>query len=254
MTDQPTTLEVWSPGRVNLIGDHTDYNDGWVLPLAIDLGTTVRASRRPDQTLVSTSSRVGETDRIALAEIAAGPFEGWRAYVRGTAQALIDAGHAPPGAELTIDSTIPTSGGLSSSASLEIGVALALLALKGESLPADRLALLAQGVEHRYAGVKCGIMDQLAVAAGVPGHALLIDCRSLAVEPVPLPAGAAVLIIESGAPRTLAGSAYNERRAQCDAAVAALRQLDPAIAALRDASPALLAEANARGVIEGLIH
>lgn len=254
MTATPETLSVWSPGRINLIGEHTDYNDGWVLPLAIERGNTITAHVRADTVLQTTAQRFdGETDSVHLDDLVGNIPEGWRGYVRGAAQAVQDAGVRLRGAELTIAGDLPLSGGLSSSASLAVGVALALMALVDHHATPSELALMAQRAEREYVGVNCGIMDQLAIAAGVANHALLIDCRSLAVTPVPLPADVALVVVDSGVPRTLAGSAYNERRRECETAVAAIQTLDPTITALRDVSPALLQQAAERGLVAGVI-
>ncbi|MGY1827954.1 MULTISPECIES: galactokinase [unclassified Blastococcus] len=235
-------LVVRSPGRVNLIGEHTDYNDGFVLPAALDRGTVVAARRRADGRLRTTALRMGETDERPLADLRPHEGPGWSRYVAGAAAVLQDEGHDVPGADLVVDSDLPLGAGLSSSASLELGVLVALLALAGEQLPPQRLARLGQRVEHEVIGVRSGIMDQLAIACGAAGSAVLIDCRSLAAETVPVPAGTAILVLDSAVPRTLAGSAYNDRRAECEAAVAALRAIAPGLRALRDVSPALLAE------------
>ena len=189
------------------------------------------------------AAAVGVSDNTAanliLKEIG-GPA-GWTRYVRGVAALLLGDGHPLPGADLLIDGDLPLGSGLSSSASLELGVAVALLGLAGVALERTALARLGQRVENEIIGLQSGIMDQLAVACGVAGHALLIDCRSYAIRPVALPAGARVLVLDSDAPRTLAGSAYNQRRAQCESAVAKLQTARPDIRALRDVDAALLA-------------
>ncbi len=250
----PQALQVWSPGRVNLIGEHTDYNDGWVLPCAIERGTRITARPRQDTQLRSTAKRIDQAqDVIDLASLEHGRDSHWRGYVRGSAWALQAQGIAITGAELEIDGDLPLGGGLSSSASLEVGVILALLALNQRSLSATEVALLAQKAEREYVGVNCGIMDQLAVAAGVAQHALLIDCRSLHIEPAPIPAGVSIIIVDSGVPRTLADSAYNQRRAECEAAVAALHTLDPTIKALRDVNSAQLQQAADSGLLSGVV-
>ncbi|MGY1846725.1 galactokinase [Blastococcus sp. SYSU DS1021] len=235
-------LVVRSPGRVNLIGEHTDYNDGFVLPAALDRGTVVAARRRSDGRLRTTAVRMGGNDDRAVADLRPQEGAGWSRYVAGAAAVLQDEGHQLTGADLVIDSDLPIGAGLSSSASLELGVMVALLALTGDALPPETLARLGQRVENEVIGVRTGIMDQLAIAGGVAGHAVLVDCRSLATEAVPVPSGTAILVLDSAVPRTLAGSAYNDRRAECESAVAALSTVDPGLRALRDVSPDLLAE------------
>jgi galactokinase len=212
-----------APGRVNLIGDHTDYNEGFVLPLAIDLETVVRT--RPID---------GEL-RIESAT------PGWEPYARAVAQVL----GVTVGLEGSISSTVPVGAGLSSSAALEVALALALCDAAGVELPPLELALACQQAELVATGVPCGIMDQLASVAGVEGHALLIDCRSLAVRPIPLPPELAVVVVHSGVARELSGSEYAERRASCEAVAARL-----GLRALRDATPEQVAdEPRARHVV-----
>jgi galactokinase len=154
---------------------------------------------------------------------------------------LKESGLAIPGADLLIDGDLPLGSGLSSSASVELGVAVALLSLAGQPIERTALARLGQRVENEIIGLRSGIMDQLAVAHGVADHALLIDCRTLAVEPVPLPTNARILVLDSAAPRTLAGSAYNQRRAECESALAKLQRVEPGLRALRDVTPEWLA-------------
>ena len=237
----PPELIVRSPGRVNLIGEHTDYNDGWVFPAALDMGTVIAARRRADGILHTLAPRMAGEDSAPLADLRPRQGPGWTRYVRGVAALLLADGHPLPGADLFIDGDLPLGSGLSSSASLELGVAVALLGLAGVELERTALARLGQRVENEIVGLQSGIMDQLAVACGVAGHALLIDCRSYAVRPVALPAGVRVLVLDSAVPRTLAGSAYNQRRAECESAVGKLRAARPDIRALRDVTPALLA-------------
>ncbi len=249
---RPPHLITRSPGRVNLIGDHTDYNEGWVLPAALNLGTWIATGPRTDGRLHTVAARMGQEDDVPLADLCPREGQPWTRYVRGVAALLQEAGCAPPGANLFIDGDLPLTGGLSSSASLELGVAVALTALAG--CPVDRraLALLSQRAEHESVGVQCGIMDQLAVACGVAGHALLIDCRSYDVEPVPIPAGLRILVLDSAVPRTLATSAYNQRRAECEEALGQLRKLYPEARALRDVMPEMLHEAEQRGLLAGV--
>ncbi|MBU6260134.1 MAG: galactokinase [Burkholderiales bacterium] len=227
-------LVVQAPGRVNLIGEHTDYNDGYVLPCAIGYRTLVAARPRADTLVrVAAADCGGAVDSFDLADDplphAAAP---WADYVRGMAWAMRDAGHALRGADLAIAGDVPQGSGLSSSASLQVAVGQAFKSLQGlDALDPTALARLAQRAENDFVGCRCGIMDQLISARGVAGHALLIDCRSLEATPVPLPRDVAVLIVESRISRGLVDSEYNRRREQCEAAarhcsVAALRDLD----------------------------
>jgi galactokinase len=238
--DAPS-LVVHSPGRVNLIGDHTDYHDGLVLPAAINLGTEVAASPRDDRQLRVVAVRFDESDEMSLDELRPKSGPGWSHYVYGCVAMLRSAGYAISGADLLIDGDLPIGGGLSSSASLELGVSVALTALVGLDIDRPALARLCQRVENEVIGVQSGIMDQLAVACGVLDHALMIDCRSTDIELVPIPPTVRLIIVDSGIPRTLAGSAYNERRTESASALAALHADAPGLAALRDVTPALLA-------------
>lgn len=242
----PPDLVVRSPGRVNLIGEHTDYNDGWVLPAAIDRGTDVAARRRRDRQLRVESLSLGASDAVSLDELqpAAGPP--WSRYVRGAAALLHDAGVDVPGADLLIGGDLPLGAGLSSSASVTLGVLVALLGLADAELDPLSLARLGQRVENEVVGVATGIMDQLAVACGRANHALLIDCRTSEVDPVPVPPDLSLLVLDSAVPRRLADGRYNERRAECDRALAVLRLVDPTIHALRDATLEHLAAAGGR--------
>jgi galactokinase len=237
---EPASIRVvQAPGRVNLIGEHTDYNDGFALPAAIDLGITIAFvptdDRRVEVTLAETGQRAGiDLDAI---EPATGR---WIDYVAGTAWALAEAGLATRGFRGLLGSDLPVGAGLSSSAALELVSAWALSGGDRPDAETMHLARIAQRAENEHVGVACGLMDQFAVAFGVAGHALLLDCRSLEHRPVPIPQGTSLVICDSGAPRALADSAYNARRAECARAVAVLRELDPAITALRDVTPVLL--------------
>jgi len=239
-------LIVRSPGRVNLIGEHTDYNDGWVFPAALNFGTDVAARRGGDRMLRVVAPRMAAEDQAPLDDLRPADGPQWTRYVRGSAAVLQEAGCDVPGAELFIDSDLPIGAGLSSSASLELGVVVALMTLAGCPIERPTLARLGQRVENDIVGVRTGIMDQLAVAGGVDGHALLIDCRTLETEPVPVPAEVRVLVLDSAAPRALADSAYNQRRAECETALRALRAVEPGLRALRDVTPQLLSAHQGR--------
>ncbi len=241
-----------APGRVNLIGEHTDYNEGFVLPIAIDRAVWVVARPRPDRRVHLLAADFMEEAAFSLDELRPGGVRGWAAYPAGVAWALEEAGFRLPGLEGTVAGDVPIGSGLSSSAALEVAFAMAWMALGGDEVPRMELARLCQRAENEFVGVRCGIMDQMAALFGRRGHALLIDCRSLETRLVPLPAGAVVLVADSGVRRELAASAYNERRAQCEEAVRRLRERYPEIRALRDVSPAQLEAA--RGVLPELIY
>ncbi|MBX9663923.1 galactokinase [Novosphingobium sp.] len=233
----PPALVVRAPGRVNLIGEHTDYNDGFVLPVAISVETRVAARPRGDRRIRVIASDFGSA--VAEWELdapyAANPSAPWADYIRGMTCAMIARGHQLIGADLAVSGTVPKGAGLSSSASLMVGIGRALAELAELAIAPAEIALMAQAGECDHVGMRCGIMDQLASACGVKDHALMIDCRSLAVRPVALPEGVAILIVHSGVERGLVEGAYNERRAQCEAAAAAV-----GVSALRDADMAML--------------
>ncbi|HEY3182012.1 MAG TPA: galactokinase [Gaiellaceae bacterium] len=235
--------EARAPGRVNLIGDHTDYNEGFVLPAAIDLETRVRARSRGDA-LIRVRS-LGSRVEIRGQEDPRTVEPAWGRYVAAVAGALAARGRPPIGMDADVSSTVPSGAGLSSSAALEVSVALALCDAAGFKLPPVELALACQEAEQVARGVPTGIMDQLSSIAGRAGCALLIDCRSLEVEPIPLPDELAIVVVHSGIERALEGSAYAERRADCERVAAAL-----GVAALRDATLEHVAdEPRARHVV-----
>jgi galactokinase len=232
-------VTVHAPGRVNLIGEHTDYNDGFVLPAAIDRGISITFVPTTDRRVELTRLDDGETAAFELDAIE--PAAGrWIDYVAGTAWAMTDAGLPTTGFRGVLASDLPAGAGLSSSAALELASAWALSAGERPATETMTLARLAQRAENEFVGVACGLMDQFAVSFGVADHVLLLDCRNLEHRTVPLPAGTRLVICHSGAPRTLATSEYNARRAACDRAVATLRTIDPGVRALRDATLELL--------------
>jgi galactokinase len=205
-----------APGRVNLIGGQVDYHEGWVVSMAIDRDVVVTARPRVDGRVVARSADLeGVVDIAADARDEAGAVQpAWGRAVGGVVHVLDELGRAPVGADLEITSTVPIGGGLSSSAAFEVAVALGLCEVAAFSLDPRRLALAAQRAEHVATGVPCGNQDQLASVFGQVGHALLLDCRTLDIEPLALPAGLLVLVVHSGVPRTLEGSPYAQRRAE----------------------------------------
>jgi galactokinase len=208
---------VRSPGRVNLIGEHTDYNDGFVLPLAIDRAVWIALRPRTDRRVVVYSvdyDQLGEFSLDGLRHEKAG----WIEYLKGTAWSLQDAGLTLTGWEGVLQGDVPLGAGLSSSAALEMATARALAVAGNLDWEPAKMALLGQRAENKWVGVNCGIMDQLISAAGRAGHALLIDCRSLDTQSVPFPPGVAVVVLDTSTRRGLVDSAYNERRSQCEAA------------------------------------
>jgi galactokinase len=223
-----------APGRVNLIGEHTDYCDGFVLPFALPQQTVVTATLL-DAPKWSVTSR-GETVHFDLSE----QVLGWAAYVAAVVWALRDAGFPPPGAVLDITSDVPVGAGLSSSAAIECAVLTALVELGGLDVPVPQRPALAQRAENVYVGMPCGVMDQSAATLSKAGHALFLDCRSLAVEHIPFDLagqGLAILVIDTRAPHELVDGEYAARRASCEAAAASL-----GVAALRDATLADLSK------------
>lgn len=234
--DRQADVVARAPGRVNLIGEHTDYNDGFVLPAAIGVETRTAVARRGDGIVRIAALDIGETAQYALADPLPPAGEGhWSQHVRGMIAMVRREGLNVPGLDIAISGSVPQGAGLSSSASLAVALGVALYRIAGIAPNATRIAQLAQASEIEAVGTKCGIMDQLVSARGLAGHALMIDCRSLDCTPVRLPDGIAIMIVHSGISRGLVEGAYNERRAQCEAVAAAL-----GVAALRDADMAML--------------
>ena len=219
---------VRAPGRVNLIGEHTDYNDGFCLPMAIEREVRVVLRRRTDRTVrVASLQANGGVVSFSLDERpiakARDKSARWADYVKGCAQVLRDeAGLALVGCDLALTGNVPLGSGLSSSAALEVAAIHALLAASGMTLDGARIATLGQRAENAYVGNNCGILDQLSSSCAVQGQAMLMDCRTLALTPAPLPTGTSVVIADTGKRRGLVDSAYNERRTQCEAGAAAL--------------------------------
>ena len=234
-------LVVRAPGRVNLIGEHTDYNDGFVLPCAIGPATMVAVSKRHDNNVEVIAADFGDAgDQFGLElPLQRNIEQPWADYVRGVISALQNAGYALSGAKIAIAGSLPKGAGLSSSASLEVAVGKAMSALADIDIDNTRLAQIAQRAECDFVGTQCGIMDQLISAQGKAGHALLIDCRSLGLTDVPVPDDVAIMIVHSGVTRGLVDGHYNARRRQCEAAATAM-----GVPALRDADLEMLAAAS----------
>jgi galactokinase len=228
----PPALVVRAPGRVNLIGEHTDYNDGFVLPMAIERAVWIALRPRQDSRVEVHSLDFGESAGFhAEAPEPGGPP--WSEYLKATAWSLHVSGHALTGWEGVMASDVPIGAGLSSSAAIELATARAFASTSALSWDPGAMARVAQRAENQWVGVSCGIMDQMISAAGRDGHAVLIDCRTLACDPVPLPDDTVVVILDTATRRGLVDSAYNERRAQCEAAAAHF-----GVPALRDVSAA----------------
>lgn len=236
-------LTARAPGRVNLLGEHVDYNDGIVLPAAIDREVRLVVAPNHSSRVRLHAVDLGQSVAFDLADlerkldIHGQPLPQWALYPAGVAWALQEAGCNPHGMDAAYSSDVPIGSGLSSSAAVEVGFAAAWQELGGWAIDRMKLAQLCQRAENLYLGVASGLMDQFASANGVAGHALMFDTRSLEWQPVSLPAGTALVIADSGTRRTLAGSAYNERRASCEEAVRLLQHYLPGIHSLRDVKP-----------------
>ena len=223
-----------APGRVNLIGEHTDYNDGFVLPAALDVATFAAIAPRSDRTLRVHSLMMGETVTFDLDEANPKARKHWSDYVRGVAWVFEGAGHRLTGADLMIDSTVPLGSGLSSSAALEVATGYALLSNSGLAVDRTKLALACQKAENEFVGMRCGIMDQFIACHGAEDHALLIDCRSLDRRLVPIDPGARLVISNTMVHHKHAAGEYNLRRHDCEEGVRRLSAELPAMKALRD--------------------
>jgi len=251
--DSPIHI-VRAPGRVNLIGEHTDYNDGFVLPMAIEPEVRIVCRTRKDETVkVASTIYSNEFVEFSLQKKIEKAKPAWGNYVRGVTAQMIGAGIPLWGMDALVYNTLPVGGGLSSSAALEIATARALLLLAGLNMEVDRLALICQKAEQQFAGVPCGIMDQMIVAGARTGHAMLLDCRDLSKQFVSLnPKDLRIVIVNSMVKHELGDSEYAMRRRQCEEAVAILKRQHPAISALRDVTPRQ-AEA-ARGQMSEVVY
>jgi len=225
-----------APGRVNLLGEHTDYNDGFVMPCAIGFSTRVAISSRQDRKLVIRSEEFSEQFEFDLDNLPTRGKGVWSDYVLGVAVMLRQIGHPTPGASLLVRGEVPIGAGLSSSAAIEVASALALMSLNGATLPLPEVAKLCQKAENVFIGARVGIMDQFVSCLGKAGHALLLDCRSLEFKLIPIPQNVRLVICNTMVKHDHANGAYNRRREECDEGVKLLSRWYPKICALRDVS------------------
>ncbi len=233
-------------GRVNLIGEHTDYHEGFVFPAAIDLRTRVLGARRDDGVVRIFSDNVGEEVSVALADLAPRDTLDWRSYVLGPFWALRESGRAPVGADVWLHGEVPFGGGLSSSASIEVALVGLAARLSGIELAPMNAAMTAKLAENRFCHVPCGAMDQVASACGREGHALLLDCRTLKAEEVPFPAAWAIVVADSGVKHSVAGAEYAKRQHECAEGLAAVRTAFPEIRFARDLTMPMLEQVRDR--------
>ncbi|MFN7930273.1 MAG: galactokinase [Blastocatellia bacterium] len=234
-----TTPQVYqAPGRVNLIGEHTDYNDGFVMPAAIGFATRVGIAARTDRKLLLHSANFSEQVAYDLDQLPAQGRDHWSDYVAGVAAQLLRAGVPLSGANLLIDGDVPLNSGLSSSAAIEVAAGFALWALSGQRVDRTQLAQLCQRAENEFVGARVGIMDQFVSCHGQQNHALLLDCRSLDFRLLPLPEDVRLIICNTMVKHSIAGGEYNQRRAECEQGVQLLAEHLPGIQALRDVTEA----------------
>lgn len=225
-----------APGRVNLIGEHTDYNDGFVMPAALGFYCWVAAGTRNDAKLLVASQEFAEQRTVELNGQTLTPSHTWSDYSVGVASELKNAGYKLRGTNLLVHGEVPIGAGLSSSASIEVATALALTEESGLSIERSRLARICQKAENDFVGMRCGIMDQFISLHGRANHALMLDCRSLEYELVPIPESVRLVICNTGVKHELSGGEYNRRREECEEAVRELSKALPEIRALRDVS------------------
>ncbi len=225
-----------APGRVNLIGEHTDYNEGYVLPVPIDRHVWVATGRREDRTVNLWADDLSEQAEFQIDRTEYDVEHRWANYVIGVADVLLRKGYVLGGADMVIKGDVPLGAGLSSSAAIEMAAARAFAGLFGLMINPIEMANVGKSAENEFVGVQCGIMDQFVSALGRPDHALLIDCRTNEYDHIPLEPGFKVVVVNTMVKRELASSAYNERRAQCEEGVRLLRKSLPHVRALRDVS------------------
>jgi len=227
-----------APGRVNIIGEHTDYTMGRVLPTTTAIYTSIMATARADRIINIRSVILDDTQSFNLDDVAISPKPGWIDYARGVAALIEERGVRLNGADMVVDSDIPIGGGLSSSAALEVATATALLNMAESSLPPEEIAALCRRAENEYAGVNCGIMDQFAIACCERGNAVLLDCRNLESKHVRLPANIRLLVTDSGVKHALADGGFNQRTDECASATEILAEHIVGVESLRDVETA----------------
>lgn len=235
-----------APGRAEWLGNHTDYNDGLVLGIGLEVGATVKASPRADNRLHLSAADLGETAEAPLDALRPAAEGSWANYAFGVAAGFIARGARASGLDLEIRSTVPMGAGLSSSAALECATARALQQAWGTSFGGLELAKIGQEAEHRFAGVRCGLLDQVTSLFAEKNHCVFMDCRSLAVQRIPVPAAAGFVVVQTGVKHALSDGAYNARRGECEEAARIL-----GVAKLRDATPAMADLAEKEGRLSG---
>ena len=229
-----------APGRVNLIGEHTDYNEGFVMPAAVGFSNYVAAAPRDDHKLVLHSEEFSDHFSFDVDALPPRRTGAWCDYLLGVATVLQQKGVKLRGANVLLHGEVPSGAGLSSSAALEVASALAFLNLAGAQMPLPEVALVSQRAENDFVGARCGIMDQFVSCMGKSSHALLLDCRTLSFQLVPVPAGIRLVVCNTMVKHDLATGAYNQRREECEESVRYFSRWDPKVRALRDVSVALL--------------
>ena len=248
-TNHDAAAAAFAPGRVNLIGEHTDYNEGFVLPAAVDRGVALAGRRVSGDTFTLHAIDLGQSCAFPRVPMQRDPSHPWADYFKGVVWALHNRGIEVPACEAAITGDVPQGAGLSSSAAYEVATVLLMRALAGFDLSSLEIAKLAREAENGFVGVACGIMDQMASTFGEEGKALLLDCRSLAREMVKLPPGLKVVVVNSGVRHSLGSSEYNKRRAECEEGVRIMSSSLPNVRALRDVSLEELA-----GLLPALPH
>jgi galactokinase len=237
---RPPALVVRAPGRVNLIGEHTDYNDGFVLPVAVDQAAWLAVAPTDEPWTTVRALDMKNDEAVFPVDQVPSSAGGWPDYPKGVVWALLDRGIQPVAVDAVLTSSVPVGAGMSSSAAIELAFAFAWTTLGEVDISRSDLALLCQKAENQYVGVNCGIMDQMISACGKAGHAMMLDSRTLERRYFPMPQGVAVVVSDSMVRRSLASSEYNVRRAQCEQAVSILQRHKPEITALRDVTVSLL--------------